>query len=287
MLRKLTKGIEDLDALDHVSAPAAGWVQRATRHNAVENTLSGTWLGHKLHPVLTDLPIGAWTMASALDVTMGRSGAEAARRLVGLGLIATLPTAATGANDWSVSYGAGQRVGLVHALTNLTATAVQAASWAARRRGLRVTGMVLSGVGLGITVCAGYLGGHLTLVQGVGVNHTAFEPDVTDWTDVAALSDLSDGKPVRVTPGGVPVVLVHRDGSVYALSADCVHASGPLDQGTVSADGCIRCPWHGSVFRLADGRVTRGPASVDQPSWQVKVDDGRVLVRSSAPAADA
>jgi nitrite reductase/ring-hydroxylating ferredoxin subunit len=213
MLRNLIRNIEDLDAVDHVSGQVAGWVQRATQHDAVENLLSGTWLGHKLHPVLTDLPIGAWSMASALDVTAGRPGATAARKLVGLGLIATLPTAATGATDWSVSSGAGQRVGLVHALANLTATAVQAASWVARRRGRRVTGMALSGVGLGIT--------------------------------------------------------------------------GPLDQGTVLADGRIRCPWHGSVFRLADGRATRGPASVDEPSWQVKVDNGRVLVRSSVPTADA
>jgi nitrite reductase/ring-hydroxylating ferredoxin subunit/uncharacterized membrane protein len=287
MMRQLIKYIEDREAFDRLSGPVAGWVQRGTRHDAVENALSGTWLGHKLHPALTDLPIGAWTMASALDMTAGPAGADAARRLVGLGVIATLPTAAAGATDWSVSYGAEQRVGLVHALANVTATVAQAASWVARRKGLRVTGMALSGVGLGIAAFAAHLGGHLVLARGVGVSHTAFEPDVTDWTDVAALSDLNEGKPVRVTPGGVPVVLVHQDGSLYALSADCVHAGGPLDEGTVTADGCIRCPWHGSVFRLADGRATRGPASGDQPSWQVKVDDGRVLVRSSAPSTDA
>ena len=285
MLRKLIRDIEGLDAVDHLSGRVGGWVQRVTRRDAVQNALVGTWLGHKLHPVLTDLPIGAWTMAAALDVTAGPSGATAARRLVGLGVLATLPVAATGATDWSVSYGAGQRVGAVHALTNVTATAVQTASWLARRRGRRATGMALSGAALGLTIFAGYLGGHLTLVQGVGVNHTAFEPDVTDWTDVAALADLSDGKLVRVAPGGAPVVLARHRGSIHALSADCVHASGPLDQGTVVADGCIRCPWHGSVFRLTDGRVTRGPASVDQPSWQVRVDNGRVLVRSAAPAA--
>lgn len=288
MMRKsiqdVVHDIEDLEALDKVSTPVAGWVQRATKPDAVENALSGTWLGHKLHPVLTDLPIGAFVMAAALDVTAGRSGAKAAQRLVGLGLLATLPTAATGAADWSYSYGAGQRVGLVHALSNLTATAVQAASWNARRRGRRLTGIALSGVGLGITMCAGYLGGHLTLVQGVGVDHTAFEEPVTDWTEVAELSKLADGKPVRVTPGGVPVVLVRQGSTVHALSADCVHASGPLDQGTLERDGCIRCPWHGSVFRLSDGEVVRGPASVGQPSWDVKIDGDKVSVRSHAAA---
>ncbi len=287
MLRKLIKSIEDLNALDDVSGRLAGWVQQATRREAVENALSGTWLGHQLHPVLTDLPIGAWAMASALDLTAGRSGATAARRLVGIGLVAALPTAATGASDWSTTMGATQRVGVVHALANLSATLLQAASWMARRRGRRVTGMALSGAGLGISAGAAYLGGHLTLVRGIGVNHTAFETDVTAWTDVAALSAVSDGKPVRVTADGVPVVLVHHQGSIYALSADCVHAGGPLDQGTVLPDGCLRCPWHGSVFRLADGRVIHGPAATDEPSWQVKVDGGRVLVRSATPAAQA
>ena len=153
----------------------------------------------------------------------------------------------------------------------------------ARRRGRHLTGIALSGVGLGLTVCAEYLGGHLTLVQGVGVDHTAFEPGVTDWTDVAAADDLSDAKLVRVTAGGVAVVLVAAGRGVpYALSADCVHASGPLDQGTIVDDGCFRCSWHGSVFRLADGKVVRGPASVYQPSWEVKVEKGRVHVRSAA-----
>src|SRR5688572_10743741 len=82
--------------------------------------------GHQLHPVLTDLPIGAWVMASALDVTAGSDGAPAARRLVGLGVLAALPTAASGASDWSETYGAEKRVGLVHALSNLAATLLQA-----------------------------------------------------------------------------------------------------------------------------------------------------------------
>ncbi|AVH54932.1 MULTISPECIES: Rieske 2Fe-2S domain-containing protein [Streptomyces] len=273
--------IGGLKALDGISGTAGGWVQRATRSGAVKNALSGTWLGHPLHPVLSDLPIGAWIMASTLDVTAGRTGATSARRLVGVGLIATLPTAAAGASDWSDAYGATQRVGFVHAVSNAAATALQAASWVARRRGRHRTGVALSGVGLGITVCAAYLGGYLTLVRGMGVNHTAFQEPVTDWTDVAALSALGDGKPLRVTPGGVPVVLVRHEGAVYALSATCTHAGGPLDEGKVAHDGCLICPWHGSVFRLEDGKAMRGPASVDEPSWEVKVDDGRIYVRSA------
>ncbi|MFD7781263.1 Rieske 2Fe-2S domain-containing protein [Streptomyces sp. NPDC059753] len=281
MLPKLTEEVEGLQALDGVSHKAAGWVARATHPDAIKNALSGTWLGHPLHPMLTDVPIGAWAMASILDVTAGRAGAASARRLVGIGLIATLPAAASGASDWSDTYGGTQRVGLVHAGCNVAASAVQAASWTARRRGRHELGMVLSGVGLGITACAAYLGGHLSLVRGVGVNHTAFQETVTEWTDVAAESALSDGEPLRVTADGVPVVLVRHDGSLFALSATCTHAGGPLDEGEVMADGCIRCPWHASVFRLKDGKVMRGPAAVDEPSWEAKTDGGRIYVRSA------
>ncbi len=286
--REQIKGVVDeiagLAALDKLDGRLAGWIGRATRRDVVKNALSGGWLGHQLHPVLTDLPIGAWVMASALDCTTGRSGAKAARRLVALGVLAALPTAASGASDWSNTYGPGQRVGFVHAASNLAATVLQASSWAARRRGRRLTGMVLSGAGLGITVCSAYLGGHLSFVLGVGVNNTAFQPAVTDWTDVAAASALSPDKPIRVIAGDVPVVLVRHNGTVYALSATCVHASGPLDQGTLVHDGDLRCPWHNSTFRLADGEVVRGPAAIPQPRWDVKADGGRIYVRSSAPA---
>lgn len=284
--QQLARRIEDLDQLDQLSRPLAEAAGRATRPDEVKNALSGTWLGHQLHPVLTDLPIGAWVMAAALDWTAPRSGAKAARRLVGLGILAAVPAAATGASDWSETYGAEQRVGIVHAVANSTALVLQTASWLARRRGRRLRGMGLSTAGLGVTLAAGYLGGHLSFIRGVGVNHTAFDNAVSDWTDVAALADLAAGKPVRVTPGGVPVVLVQRDGEVAALSATCVHAGGPLDEGEV-IDGCIKCPWHASRFELPGGKVVRGPAASDQPAWEVRVEDGRVQVRSAVPSPQA
>ena len=75
-------------------------------------------------------------------------------------------------------------------------------------------------------------------------------------------------------------------GTVHALSATCVHAGGPLDEGEI-VDGCIRCPWHSSTYALADGRVIRGPAASDQPVWEVRVEEGRVYVRSLAPQPDS
>ena len=127
-----------------------------------------------------------------------------------------------------------------------------------------------------------YLGGHLSFTRGVGVNHTAFEPRVTQWTDVASLAGLTPDKPIRVVADGVPVVLVRRDGEIYALSATCVHAGGPLDEGQL-VDGRVRCPWHGSTFRLSDGSAVRGPAATDEPSWQVRIQGDRIQVRSDTP----
>ncbi|MFI7004939.1 Rieske 2Fe-2S domain-containing protein [Streptomyces sp. NPDC050145] len=283
MAQHLIKQVEGMEALDGLCRSATGRVGRATRSAAVKNALSGTWLGHQLHPMLTDVPIGAWAMASVLDVTAGPAGAAAARRLVGVGLLAAVPTALSGASDWSDTYGPEQRIGAVHGICNATATVLQTASWIARRRGRRATGAVLSGVGFAFTASASYLGGHLTLVRGVGVSHTAFQPEVDEWMDVAALDALSEGEPMRVKAGEVPVVLVRRGPTVYALSAVCTHAGGPLDQGEVLDDGdCVRCPWHGSEFRLADGRAVRGPAAADATRWETKVDDGRVHVRSAA-----
>ena len=279
---RLITAIEGDKRLDAVSNPLAGWVKKLTARTAIKNLLSGTWLGHQLHPMLTDLPIGAWVAASVVDVTAGERGADAAQKLVGFGVLSAVPTAAAGASDWADLYGPTQRTGLVHGIVNAAGTVLQLSSWLARRRGARAVGVTLSLVGLSLTLGSAYLGGHLTLIRGVGVNHTAFQGGTTKWTDVAAASDLADRTPVRVMAGKVPVVLVRATGEIRALSATCTHEGGPLDEGTVDESGCITCPWHRSRFRLADGSVSRGPATAPEPTWDVKVEDERVWVKLSA-----
>lgn len=275
----VVRRIENSAALDRLGRPLAAAISRVTRPAPVKNALSGTWLGHQLHPLLTDIPIGSWVAAAMLDVAGAGAYHRAARRLVGFGALAAVPTALAGASDWSESYGPEQRDGLVHALANLTAVTLHAASYLARRRERPLAGAVLSAGGLGCMTAAAYLGGHLTYIRGVGVNHTAFQEARTEWTDVAALADLPTERPVAATAGGVPVVLVRQDGQIHALSATCVHAGGPLAEGSL-VDGSLRCPWHGSVYRLADGKPLRGPAATRQPTWQVRVDGERVQVRS-------
>ena len=113
-----------LDALDD-PAKAIGKVVRDTvPAGPAKDALSGVWLGHALHPLLTDLPIGSYTSAVLLDWLGGRDAQQAADRLIGLGLLFTLPTAATGMTEWAdseVGDPAVRRVGLVHAALNVGA----------------------------------------------------------------------------------------------------------------------------------------------------------------------
>ncbi len=127
---------------------------------------------------------------------------------------------------------------------------------------------------------SGYLGGHLSYVLGVGVDHTAFQPRLEDWTDVAASVDVPEAQLVRVDPGPFPVLLVRIAGRVHALADRCSHAGGGLADGELG-DGCVTCPAHGSVFSLVDGAVRRGPAASPQVTYQVREADGRIEVRSS------
>lgn len=270
--------IDHDDRLDRLAKPVAAAVNELTASSFAKNALSGTWIGHPLHPALASIPLGAWVSASVVDLTGGPGGANVARRLVALGVVSAVPTMAAGASDWSSQYGREQREGLVHGMANGAATVLQAASCCLRRRNHRALGSVVSLAALGTALSAAYLGGHLTFVRGVGVNRTAFEPGTHEWTDVAAEDDIREGIPLRVVCHGTPVALVRTAGRLQALSATCTHAGGPLDKG--SLEGCaIACPWHGSQFRLDDGTVTRGPASVPQPSWHVRVTDGRVEIR--------
>lgn len=280
MLTGLVEDIENNEKLDEIADKLSGPVADLTRPDAVKQLLSGGWLGHQLHPMLTDVPLGMWMGASALDVLGGKGEGRAARRLVALGVLAALPTAASGASDWVDTYGGEKRVGVVHAIGNAAAMVLQTASWNSRRKGRRGRGIALSLAGLGAAMYAGYLGGHLSYGLGVGVNHTAFEFGTGDWTDVAAAEDLVDDQPVKVDAAGVSVMLVRHRGTVRALSNTCAHAGGPLSEGEIVGD-CVVCPWHQSHFRLTDGEALRGPAAVPQPTWETRVVDGRVEVRSA------
>jgi nitrite reductase/ring-hydroxylating ferredoxin subunit/uncharacterized membrane protein len=281
MLEALADKIERADALDRLADPIVSAARKAIKKGPVEDTLSGTPLGHPLHPLLVAVPIGAWVSAAVLD---GAGNAKAARRLVGFGCLAALPTAASGANDWSTTTGAERRVGLVHALLNDAALTTYLLSWRARRRGKHGKGIALSVVGAGFLGAGGWLGGHLAYAQGVGVDATSFQQVPQDWTDAGAEAEVPETGIGQLVADGLPLLVARRSGGIVAMLDRCTHRGGPLSDGEVDAD-CVVCPWHGSRFALADGSVRGGPASRPQPMLETRVRDGRVEVRRAEPRA--
>lgn len=277
-LHALVDAIEHFDRLDGVASAISKAAGKAVQPRPVRNTLSGTSLGHPLHPVLTDFPIGAWTMATVLDTVGGRASEQAADILVAVGIATAVPTAAAGLNDWSDTQGKSRRVGLVHAVANGSALCLFSSSAVARASGSRTIGKALGLAGFGILMFGGFLGGHLSFSNAVNVNKTAGRTGPREWTPVMAGSELADGEPRKVEAGKVSVLLYRSGSGILALDSVCSHMEGPLEEGTI-ADGCVTCPWHGSTFRLADGHIVRGPATTPQPSYEARLNDGQIEVR--------
>lgn len=281
--RLITERIERSEAVDKVGGPVNGLARKVIRGGAFKDALSGTWLGHPLHPLLIAVPIGSWVSASVLDVTAG-DNAVAARRLVGLGVLTALPTAMAGLSDWSDTDGAEQRVGALHAGLNLTAVALYGCSWVRRRRGPG-SGTALALAGSAAVAAAGYLGGHLSYALGVGVDTNAFQTGPTDWQAVVAEASVKDGRPHAVSAAGISLLVIEHAGQIHVLDNRCNHRGAPLSDGEVDDvdQGCIVCPWHGSVFDLDTGAVRRGPATQPQPVYETRVIAGQLEVRRNEP----
>jgi nitrite reductase/ring-hydroxylating ferredoxin subunit/uncharacterized membrane protein len=280
-LHHLAERIGLASALDGPAEAVAKWVRGAVPRGPVKDTLSGTPLGHALHPLLTDLPIGSWTSATLLDVVGGRAARPASRRLIAAGVLAAVPTAATGLTDWADTTPADdgvRRIGAVHAVANVVALGLYAASWSARRRGHHRDGVALGLAGIGALTVGGHLGGHLAYAKAVGVDQTAFESGPEDWVEVFDDAALPEGELRGAEVDGQPVVLARLRGQIHALADRCAHRGGALHEGELVGD-CVECPLHGTRFRLADGGVERGPSAYPQPAYDVRVAGGRIAVR--------
>lgn len=276
-LHELVQSIENNEMLGRIAKPAQRAIGKATSARPVRNLLSGTFVGHPVHPVLTDIPIGAWGAAVALDLTGSEKLQPAVDPLLAAGIAAAVPTALTGLNDWSQTGNKSARVGIVHAAANSAALACFGGALAARRAGAIGMGRALGVAGLGLMGAGGYLGGHLAFAQGVGVNHALSGELPADWITVAPLSALAQDRGVFQVQD-TEVLIVRVAGDFHALAADCPHQGGPLQRGDIK-DGCISCPWHDSKFRLADGSVVRGPATTPVPVYDVQVVDDQIQVK--------
>jgi nitrite reductase/ring-hydroxylating ferredoxin subunit/uncharacterized membrane protein len=273
--------LEEARSLDLISDKLQAAVQAVAKPQLLRDLLHGTWFGHPLHPVLVQVPVGSFLSAAVLDLLPGRG--RAATTLIAVGTAGVAPAVAAGLLDWSQMTRDRRRVGLVHASANAVAIGLYTASLVARLRGRATRGKTLGFAGLSVAGLGAYLGGHLAYAQSAGVNQAA--PEIVripeEWTSVGSLASLPDGRPAVRTVGDVSILLYRRGDQVSALIERCGHETGPLGEGEVTGSGaeaCVVCPWHGSVFRLADGAVVHGPAASDQPVLRARVRAGTVEV---------
>jgi uncharacterized membrane protein len=166
--------IEEASTLDAPVGAVGAAADRLLASDRLDDALRGAWLGHALHPLLTDFPLGSWTSTTLLDLFGGRRSRPAATGLLAFGVAMALPTAASGVAEWRTGSPPERRVGVIHAAVNGTALALYASSLVARarrRQGVAVATSVLGGV---VATVGGYLGGHLSLVRKVGTADPGF-----------------------------------------------------------------------------------------------------------------
>ena len=279
--------IVDNPGVDRIAEPLSKAVRGAYEAagpvgRRAKDAIHGVWLGHPLHPVFTDLPLGAWTTALALDATAnGDPGMRrAATFAMGVGLAGALGAAVTGLTDWSETDGQSRRSGLIHGLLNVTATALFATAFALRRKDDHDGGRKCAWTGYTIALGAAYLGGDLVYRQRIGVTH-ADAPLPEEFTPVLDSAALAENTMVRARAGDTDILLVRQHGRLCALAHACAHLGGPLSEGTLK-DGSVVCPWHGSEFALEDGHVLNGPATAPQPCFAVRERAGQIELRAQS-----
>jgi nitrite reductase/ring-hydroxylating ferredoxin subunit len=281
--------VADVATFDKAIEPARRVVQAALGPPALKDFLHGTWLGHPLHPVLVQVPVGSWISAGVLDAVPPLR--PAATALIGTGVVAAVPAALAGAADWSEQEAGVRRLGALHALLNSAALGCYVGSLVARARGRSGLGRVLAYTGLGLASSSASIGGHMSYAQSSGASHsaTAARSLGSDWMDLGPLDDFPEGRPTLRAGRGeqvdVPLAAVRRGARVDVFMGACSHMSGPLYEGTVQqvrGHDCLVCPWHDSAFDLEDGEPRRGPAATAQEKLEVRMEAGRVMARVPA-----
>jgi nitrite reductase/ring-hydroxylating ferredoxin subunit/uncharacterized membrane protein len=280
---RVSDRLERAEGLDRVVGPVQQ-VVRKLPPGKVRDALHGVWLGHPVHPVLVQVPVGAWMSAAFLDAI----GQDGARHLIGLGLLASVPAAVAGSADWAEQHEQQMRTGVVHAAANTAAITLYTGSLLARARRRTGLGKALGYAGLVAVSLGGLLGGDIAYRQAGGANHAEEIPHLVTpgWQDLMPVGGLKQAEAVKAMLGEVPVFVLRDGDEVHVLANKCSHMSGPLSDGDLSGgeltgdreDRCITCPWHGSVFRVSDGTVVHGPATADQPAFETRIQEGIVQV---------
>jgi len=287
LTERLESAIAESKTIERTAQKVSSWLNEAFQATALRPLklfLNGSWLGHPLHPLLTDVPIGAWTVTILLDIAALITGSPlgvAAAITTGLGLLAAVATAASGLMDWMDTGSPEQSVGAVHAIFNGTATILFAASFALRwTHGWQVSAgaFAIALGGYALLLAGSYLGGSLVFRRGVMINRNAYRNGPTEFVSAISPGELQEGKPRRVDVAGEPVLLVRSGEEIYALGAVCSHYGAPLEEGKL-VEGTIQCPWHASRFALEDGSVREGPACAALPCYETRIAGNQLQIR--------
>jgi nitrite reductase/ring-hydroxylating ferredoxin subunit/uncharacterized membrane protein len=281
--------VEALPFLDRVSDAVQPEVQKAVDAGGTtaRNLLDGVWFEAPLHPVMTDVPIGAWTTAlvfDGLDLATGKKPLQhAADASLLFGTLGAFGAAATGLSDWRYLSGGSRRMGVAHGLLNTIGLALSIVSLLQRATGRRNAARLTFLTGYSINGMAAHLGGELSYHYGLRVDRNVFEePGPDDFTPVLNEKDLGPDDLRRVEVEGVGVLLSRSsDGEICAIAATCNHFSGPLEQGE-RVDDTVICPLHRSRFDLCSGQAIDGPAVFPQSRYETRTKDGKIEVKAAA-----
>ncbi len=265
-----------LDAQAGWAKPLGDWIHGLAaaifgRMLPIRDFLAGTWLGHPLHALLTDVPIGALTLVIVLDV-LGQPAAADVALLIGV--LTMLAAALAGYADYSTTDGAARVRATIHSTLMLIALVVYLVSLGIRvsEPASRTFPIALSIVAYLILAGGAFVGGDVVYALGNVVDRHAWRPSGAKWQPLG-VGEIAEGILVKAKVGAQALVLVRSGDTILALHDQCAHAGGPLSAGTI-VDGCVECPWHGSRFELTTGNRRRGPTVFDQPRYEVRVADG-------------
>jgi len=288
LTERISARIIESNLIKKISALLDGFLQRCFRTPAMRRLkifLNGTWVGHPLHPALTDIPIGAWTLTIVLDLIgllfklpqLGLASSIA----IGMGVVGAAGAIVAGLMDWMDVDPPEKAVGAFHATLNTSATVLFLASFLLRWGQHWQPGwgaFVLALAGYLLVMCGGYLGGVMVFHLGAMINRNAYRRGPDDSTPAATTDELVEGELKRVLIEEQPVLLVKLNGTIHAVGAVCSHYGAPLNEGTV-VQNTIECPWHLSRFALEDGRVVQGPACAAVPVYDCRIVNTQVQIK--------
>jgi len=262
------------------------------RPAALKSFLHGTWLGHALHPLLTDVPVGAFTVALFLDILGGfgnTAAYEGAKWATVVGVVTMLGAALAGIADFTGTYGRETRYGTLHQIFMYLSLVLYLLSLAVRF-GLAAGGSQLwtasAAIGYGLLAIGAYIGGELVFGLGYMVDRHVWDAGGAKWAALER-SEFPENEPTQAKAGDQTLLIVRQGERIYAMHDVCSHAGCNLsDGGTIvgSKRDQIQCPCHGSRFRLKNGTVARGPATYDQPSFEVRRGERGIEVRKAKSA---